>query len=104
MNSYFFLLLLFSWCGQLTAQLHRPPDVFKLHSGKKVQVPDHWYAAKRPEIIETFVKQVYGKLPITDRFKFRYYTLESPATQLAGKAYRIQIRMVIENEKRDSLP
>lgn len=98
------LLFIFFLCGQLSAQVHRLPDVFKLHSGKKVETRNDWYAAKRPEIVETFTNQVYGKLPVTSQFNFRYYTLEPPTAQLAGKAYRVQIRMVIENAKGDSLP
>ena len=99
-----FLIASLAFSSQLFAQVHQPPDVFKLNSGKKVQDAAHWYAARRPEIVETFRNKVYGKLPATGQFRFRYHTLEPPKIQLNKKAYRTQIRMVITNAQKDSLP
>lgn len=39
------------------------PDALTLRNGKKVTAPDQWWKQRRPEIIEDFEREVYGRLP-----------------------------------------
>ncbi|MCX6216017.1 acetylxylan esterase [Spirosoma sp.] len=39
------------------------PDVLTTHNGKKVTTPDQWWKQRRPELIEDFEREMYGKLP-----------------------------------------
>lgn len=39
------------------------PDVLTLKSGRKVTTADQWWKQRRPEIIEDFEREVYGRLP-----------------------------------------
>ena len=39
------------------------PDVLTLNNGKKVSTADVWWKQRRPEIIEGFESEVYGRLP-----------------------------------------
>ena len=39
------------------------PDVLTLKNGKKVTTADSWWNQRRPEIIEDFEREVYGRLP-----------------------------------------
>jgi hypothetical protein len=39
------------------------PDVLTLKNGKKVTTADMWWKLRRPEIVEDFEKEVYGRLP-----------------------------------------
>ncbi|GAT63598.1 alpha/beta hydrolase family protein [Paludibacter jiangxiensis] len=39
------------------------PDVLTLKNGKKVTSPDMWWKLRRPEIVEDFEREVYGRLP-----------------------------------------
>lgn len=39
------------------------PDVLTLKNGKKVTTADAWWKLRRPEIVEEFEREVYGKLP-----------------------------------------
>ena len=39
------------------------PDILTLNNGKKVTSADVWWNQRRPEIIEGFEKEVYGRLP-----------------------------------------
>jgi hypothetical protein len=39
------------------------PDILTLNNGKKVTTADEWWKQRRPEIIEGFEKEVYGRLP-----------------------------------------
>ena len=39
------------------------PDILTLNNGKKITTVDEWWKQRRPEIIEGFEKEVYGRLP-----------------------------------------
>jgi hypothetical protein len=39
------------------------PEILTLKSGKKVTEPKTWWQARRPELIEEFEREVYGRLP-----------------------------------------
>jgi hypothetical protein len=39
------------------------PDVLTLKNGQKVTTPDMWWKQRRPEIVEDFDREVYGRIP-----------------------------------------
>jgi hypothetical protein len=39
------------------------PDPLILKNGKKVKNPSDWWSKRRPEIVEDFEKEMYGRLP-----------------------------------------
>jgi hypothetical protein len=39
------------------------PDILTLKNGKKVTTEDAWWKQRRPELIEDFEREVYGRLP-----------------------------------------
>ena len=39
------------------------PDALTLKNGKKVTTPEMWWKQRRPEIVEDFEREVYGRLP-----------------------------------------
>ena len=39
------------------------PDVLTLENGKRVTTADEWWKLRRPEIVEGFEREVYGRLP-----------------------------------------
>lgn len=39
------------------------PELMKTNSGKKVKNEKQWFEVRRPEIIEAFESEVYGRLP-----------------------------------------
>ncbi|MGK2862436.1 MAG: hypothetical protein ACSLE0_10910, partial [Chitinophagaceae bacterium] len=39
------------------------PDVLTTKAGKKVTTADMWWKQRRPEIVEDFEREVYGRLP-----------------------------------------
>jgi hypothetical protein len=41
------------------------PDVLTLKNGNKITSPEVWWSQRRPEIIEEFEREVYGRLPKT---------------------------------------
>lgn len=41
------------------------PDVLITRSGKKVTTPDQWWKQRRPELIDDFEREMYGRMPAT---------------------------------------
>ena len=39
------------------------PDMFALNTGNKITTADEWWKQRRPEIVEEFEREVYGRLP-----------------------------------------
>src|SRR5262245_47471035 len=39
------------------------PDAFTLKSGEKVTTAEQWWTRRRPEIVEDFDREVYGRVP-----------------------------------------
>jgi hypothetical protein len=39
------------------------PDILTTKNGKKVTIADMWWKQRRPELVEEFEKEVYGRLP-----------------------------------------
>ena len=39
------------------------PDVLTLRNGQKVTTADMWWRQRRPEIVEDFEREVYGRVP-----------------------------------------
>jgi hypothetical protein len=39
------------------------PDVLTLNNGKKVTTPEMWWKLRRPEIVEDFEREIYGRVP-----------------------------------------
>jgi len=39
------------------------PDVLVLRSGRQVTTPEEWWSERRPEIVENFEREVYGRIP-----------------------------------------
>src|SRR5580692_9216323 len=39
------------------------PEVLTLRNGKKVTTPDMWWKQRRPEIVEDFDREVFGRVP-----------------------------------------
>src|SRR5580704_7658305 len=39
------------------------PDVLLMKNGDKVTTPDMWWKLRRPEIVEDFDREVYGRVP-----------------------------------------
>ena len=46
--------------GQAVSNL---PDPLVLNDGEKVTTPELWWAERRPEIVEDFDREVYGRVP-----------------------------------------
>jgi hypothetical protein len=80
------------------------PDVFKSQPGLVVDSKKTWFAQRRPEIIDLFTQEVYGKIPDTKLFSWTYESLEKETAVLDGQAYRQQVRMILKNAQGKKMP
>ncbi|MDP2115165.1 MAG: acetylxylan esterase, partial [Bacteroidota bacterium] len=102
----FTLLLLFSFLlsGYANAQRenvnyeeskiseYKLPDVLTRFNGRKVKSEKVWFKKQRPEILELFTKEVYGKVP-GELGISEVKIWESSDNALNGLAYRKQLSL-----------
>jgi dienelactone hydrolase len=65
------------------------PDPLVLPSGARVSTPGQWLDSARPELIERFGSEVYGKVPETPAPGFRI--IDHDPAAMAGKATRKRV-------------
>jgi hypothetical protein len=61
------------------------PDALKLDNGKPVKSAKHWWSKRRPEIVEHFDREVYGRVP-KDLPDVSWTTAETRNENRGGKA------------------
>jgi hypothetical protein len=72
------------------------PKLLKSDSGKKIENRIEWERIRRPEILEHFASQMYGKIPgALPSPEVR--TLEEATLAIEGKAIRKQIQLAFKN-------
>ena len=73
------------------------PDALTMQDGRPVTTPEQWYRQRRPELLELFETEMYGKAPgPIDGMRWEVAE-EGPA--LEGKALRRQIRIFYADHK-----
>jgi hypothetical protein len=60
------------------------PDPLLLKSGKKVTTPETWWKQRRPEIVEDFDREIYGRVP-ENVPKVQWEVLRTRNFKVAGK-------------------
>jgi hypothetical protein len=59
------------------------PDPLRLNNGEKVSTPEMWWNLRRPEIVEDFDREIYGRVP-KNTPKVRWEILSNVIEQNAG--------------------
>jgi hypothetical protein len=74
------------------------PDPLRLNNGKPVRDAKTWYSKRRPEIVEMFETQQYGRAP--GRPADESFEIVDPGTPaLSGKAIRKQVTIYLDKDK-----
>lgn len=85
------------WAMEPFALPYRLPDALFTHDGRSVTDAETWRSVRRPEIIELFRSQVYGRMPgRPDGLSFTVFDEDRAA--LSGKAVRKQVRVNFTGE------
>jgi dienelactone hydrolase len=72
------------------------PDVLKCSDGRQVTTVQQWEQARRPELLELFASQMYGRTP-EDRIAVTYETLTENPNAMGGKATTRQVKFRFGN-------
>ena len=74
------------------------PDPLTLANGQKVSDTRTWVEKRRPEILELFTSQVYGRSPMA-RDDMHFEVTERDESALGGKAVRKQVTVFFSSNK-----
>ncbi len=76
------------------------PDPLIASNGEVISTTNEWIVKRRPEIVELFENEVYGKAPgFPERMKFKTLSIDTAA--LNGKAIRKEIVLLIRNNSKE---
>jgi len=75
------------------------PDLLKTLDGTKVSSPEIWTIKRRPEILELFKKEMYGRAPVERPEGLSFKVFDEDAKVLGGRATRKQIRINFTGKK-----
>jgi hypothetical protein len=76
------------------------PDVLTLANGKKVETKKQWENERRPEILEMFTSQMYGRTP-KEKIKVRYEKLTENPNAMGGKATSKQVKFIFSKGNKE---
>ncbi len=74
------------------------PDPLVSEGGSQIVNASQWFSLRRPEILELFAEQIYGRTP-TAALSSRYYDVEVDRNALGGIATRKQVRRELKNSR-----
>ncbi len=69
------------------------PDLMTTKAGEKVTTVEQWEKVRRPELLEIFLENEYGKRPVERPDSLAFETAEPDAVMMEGKAIRKRIRV-----------
>lgn len=72
------------------------PELLVAGNGRKITGKTQWEKVRRPELMEQFAAEMYGRTP-PDKIHVRYETLEENPHDMNGKATRKQVRFIFSN-------
>ncbi len=75
------------------------PDLLTCNDGKKVTSVRQWEKQRRPEVMEFFASQMYGRTP-KDKIRVTYETLSENPNFMDGKATSKQVKFTFSNGKK----
>ena len=77
-----------------------PPDPLTFNDGRKITTVKQWENQRRPELMEMFSAQMYGRTP-TNKIKVNYVTLSENPNFMNGKATCKQVKFIFTNGKKN---
>ena len=72
------------------------PDILRMNNGKIASTARQWEKQRRPELLELFASQMYGRTP-KEKIRVAYETLSENPNFLNGKATAKQVKFIFSN-------
>lgn len=77
------------------------PPLLTTEGGQSVTTSAQWEQQRRPELLELFSSQMYGRTPDDSGITVRYELLTENAAALGGKATSKQVKFIFSNGKKE---
>lgn len=77
------------------------PELLVTSKGKVVKTARQWEKIRRPELLELFASQMYGRTPDDSGITVRYELLTENPAALGGKATSRQVKFIFSNGKKE---
>lgn len=77
------------------------PELLVTATGKTITTAPEWEALRRPELMELFAAQMYGRTPDDAGITVRYELLTENPRALQGKATSKQVKFIFSNGKKE---
>ena len=75
------------------------PEVLKDFSGNTISSVDQWESTRRPEIIEFFAQNIYGKVPIpSDPIMESFELISEDTAHMEGLCTKREVRITLKNK------
>ena len=78
--------------------IFKVPNPLEMFCGKKVKTIEEWEEKRRPELLDFFSHNVYGKVPGELKFS-SFRIVEQSNSAIEGKAKRKQVELIFEGNK-----
>ena len=75
------------------------PDLLQANNGDKIVSSTQWERQRRPELLELFSSQMYGRTP-EDKIDVTYEIVSENRNAMDGKATSKQVRFIFSNGKK----
>ncbi|MBR4834915.1 MAG: hypothetical protein IKU86_11375, partial [Thermoguttaceae bacterium] len=72
------------------------PNPLVAADGTKIETADDWRLKRRPELLDLFAREMFGKRPSVAPEKIKFEELTSDSNALGGKATRKEIRIYFD--------
>jgi len=77
----------------IAAENYSLPDLLKTQNGEIVNSVKSWQNVRRPEILELFRENIYGRTPVGRPKNLRFKIVESNTAAMSGRATQKQIEI-----------
>ena len=72
------------------------PEPLTLQSGEPVTTPAEWFDKRRPELLQLFEENIYGRTPLGRPDNLRFVVRETRPDARGGKATRLRVGILFE--------
>lgn len=76
------------------------PDLLQGNNEEKITSIEQWETQRRPELLELFASQIYGRTP-EENIKVTYETMIEDPYAMGGKATSKQVKFIFSNGKKE---
>lgn len=75
------------------------PELLAAFNGEKIATAEQWEKVRAPELLDTFVREEYGRWPDPGAYSVSFEAAEPDAVMMGGKAVRKRVRISYKGDR-----